>query len=207
MGAVLFSPAVKHFRDVELKAGDEAGSLRAVFSTFDIPDRDGDVVRASAFKNGQSVPMVWAHDWSRPVGKGVIRVEKDRAVFDGQFNLATEAGREAYEAVKFAGDLQEYSWGFRITDTQDNTAIRGFDITGAEVFEVSPVLVGANQYTQTLAVKGAACPMCGHVKNADPEPEATQEPEPAEEPDREEDARLAVAAAAVEVANAYFDPA
>ena len=178
--------------------------MRAVFSTFDVPDRDGDIVRASAFTDGQQVPMVWAHDWAMPIGKGTIRVEKARAVFDGQFNLNTSAGKDAYESVKFAGDLQEYSWGFRITGTQDNLAIRGLDITAAEVFEVSPVLVGANQYTSTLAVKGAVCPTCGHVKSDEPEqaqetePEVTTSNDQTDSPDWRITAQLAIAAAELE---------
>lgn len=190
----------KSFEAFEFKAGDDApeGSLRAVFSTFDVPDRDGDIVRASAFKDGQEVPMVWAHDWSKPVGKGVVRVEKNRAVFDGQFFLNTSWGKDAHESVKQMGSLQEYSWGFRVTDTQPNKNISGYDITAAEVFEVSPVLVGANQYTETLAVKGAVCPTCGHIKADDPEPEATQPDDQTDSPDWRITAQLALAAAELE---------
>lgn len=219
----------KSFQEIEFKAGDDApeGSLRAVFSTFDVADRDGDIVRASAFKDGQEVPMVWAHDWSKPVGKGVVRVEKSRAVFDGQFFLGTSWGRDAYESVKQMGSLQEYSWGFRVTETQPNKQIPGYDITAAEVFEVSPVLVGANQYTETLAVKGdryvftdgtyieskfiygesskgEPCPTCGHIKSVEaespepPEPEATQPDDQTDSPDWRITAQLALAAAELE---------
>jgi hypothetical protein len=102
------------------------------------------------------------------------------------------------------GSLQEYSWGFRVTETQPNKQIPGYDITAAEVFEVSPVLVGANQYTETLAVKGAACPTCGHLKAAEdespepPEPEATQPDDQTDSPDWRITAQLALAAAELE---------
>lgn len=143
------------------KDGDE-GALTATFSTFDVIDSDGDVVRPSAFKDGQSVPLVWAHDWTQPVGRGTVRVDTrgKRAIFDGSFFLNTSAGREAYETVKSMGDLQEYSWGFRITEHSfgkfgpDERDVRY--IEGAEVFEVSPVLVGANRETETLAIKHQA---------------------------------------------------
>ncbi|MGN6754841.1 MAG: HK97 family phage prohead protease [Thermomicrobiales bacterium] len=53
------------------------------------------------------------------------------------------------------GDLQEYSWGFRVLDSdyaeRDGQDVRV--ITKAEVYEVSPVLVGANRQTGTLALK------------------------------------------------------
>lgn len=138
-----------------LPDGAPDGSLEAVFSTFDIVDSDGDIVAASAFTDGQAVPLTWAHDWTQPVGKGVIRVLPDRAVFAGQFFLDTAAGREAYQTVKNMGDLQEYSWGFRVLDSdyaeRDGQDVRV--ITKAEVYEVSPVLVGANRQTGTLALK------------------------------------------------------
>lgn len=142
---------------VEYKDDSEHGSVVARFSTFDIVDREGDIVRASAFTDGQEVPMVWAHQWDKPIGKGVVRVAKDHARFEGQF-FPTAAGQEARAAVKAMGDLQQYSWGFRVLDTQANEKIRGYDITKAEIFEVSPVLVGANQQTATLAVKGIDTP-------------------------------------------------
>ena len=139
---------------VEYKDDGGTGSVVARFSTFDIVDREGDIVRASAFTDGQTVPMVWAHDWHQPIGKGVVRVEKDHARFEGEF-FPTTAGQEARATVRAMGELQQWSWGFRVLSTQPNDQIRGYDVTEAEVFEVSPVLVGANQATATLAVKSA----------------------------------------------------
>lgn len=147
------SNRTKHLQtQVEYKDDSDTGSVIARFSTFDIVDREGDIVRASAFTHGQEVPMVWSHDWHAPIGKGTVLVEKDHARFEGVF-FPTTAGQEARATVKAMGSLQQYSWGFRVLDTQQNDKIRGYDITKAEVFEVSPVLVGANQATSTIAVK------------------------------------------------------
>jgi HK97 family phage prohead protease len=140
------------FTSAELKDDSDNGSLVAKFSTFDIVDREGDIVRRSAFVDGQEVPMVWAHDWTRPIGKGTVRLDKDHARFEGEFFPTTE-GQQARIAIRSMDRLQQYSWGFRVLDTQPNEKIRGYDITKAEVFEVSPVLIGANQETATLAVK------------------------------------------------------
>lgn len=157
---------------VELKDDGEPGSVSAVFSTFNVVDSDNDVVLASAFTNGQSVPMTWSHDWSKPVGKGQIVVKEDRAVFDGMFFLETDAGLEAYKTVKalsLAG-LQEWSWGFRVIDAgyeqRDEKFVRV--IKRAEVFEVSPVLVGAGVGTYTLGIKeGVSSADVGHSTLAD----------------------------------------
>lgn len=137
------------------KADGEAGRIEAVFSTFDIIDSAGDIVVKDAFTDGQEVPLVWAHDWTNPIGKGRIRVEEERAVFDGAFWLDTADGEQAYRKVKNMGGTQEFSWGFRVLDAhmeeRDAETVRV--ITKAEVFEVSPVLVGANRETYTLAIK------------------------------------------------------
>lgn len=138
-----------------LKADGDEGQIEAVFSTFGVVDRDGDIVEVGAIADGQPVPMVWSHDWSRIVGKGVTRVDSERAVFDGAFFTQTAAGRDAYETVKAMGELQEYSWGFRILDAdfvqRDEEYVRV--IKRAELFEVSPVLVGAGRGTGTLSLK------------------------------------------------------
>jgi HK97 family phage prohead protease len=135
--------------------GDEAGRIAAVISTFDVVDHGGDVVLASAFTDGQEALMTWGHDWARPIGKGLIRVEPGRAVFDGRLWLDTVDGEQAYRKIRNAGDLQEYSWGFRILDAdfaeRDGQEVRV--ITRTEFFEASPVLKGEGLGTRTLALK------------------------------------------------------
>jgi HK97 family phage prohead protease len=135
--------------------GDDAGQVSAVFSTFGVVDYDGDIVERSAFTDGEEVPMVWAHRWYEPIGKGVIRVLDDHARFDGTFFMDTEAGLERYKTVKAMGSLQEWSWGFRVVgaeyEQRDGETIR--HITDTERFEVSPVLKGAGIGTHTEAIK------------------------------------------------------
>ena len=106
--------------------------------------------------------MAWGHDWSRPVGKGVIRVDKKRARFDGHFFLGTEAGREAHATVKAMGDLQEWSMGYIVTevkyvdDPQQYDGQHTREIEGMTTLEVSPVLAGANPNTETIGIKAGS---------------------------------------------------
>lgn len=146
--------------DFTLKAGDDQGKVEAVFSTFDVIDSDGEVVTRSAITDGQELPMVWHHQWDEPIGKGIVKVDGNRAVFAGDFNLNDPVGKQAYERVKFMGGLQEWSFGFRPSRvefrdfTMGDAVIRDVPhIVEAELFEVSPVLVGANRNTETLSVK------------------------------------------------------
>lgn len=141
----------------QFKATDltEEGELEAVFSVFDIVDSDGDVVKSSAIHDGKAIPLVWAHDWSKPIGKGTIVNDGKRAIFKGKFFTETAMGMEAYKTVKAMGDLQEYSWGFRILDEskgeKDGKVVN--EINDTEEFEVSPVLIGANRETETIGIK------------------------------------------------------
>jgi len=149
--------------DFQLKEETE-GKVSAVFSVFNSLDSDGDVVEPGAIKSGfksGNVPMVWAHKWDMPIGKGYITEDNDKATFTGEFFMDTDSGKEAYKIVKNMGDMQQWSFGYRVNDSEygklkkdgsDNEEDVRFlkDLT---VFEVSPVLVGANQETYTLAIK------------------------------------------------------
>jgi HK97 family phage prohead protease len=150
----------KSLARVELKDADQ-GIVSAVFSTFDVIDLDGDVVRKSAFKDGTSVRIsAYNHgSWegSLPVGKGVVRVSDSHAVCDMQFFMNTQHGRDTFEVVKEMGDLQEWSWGFHVTDYEDGQ-MEGKSvriIKSVDMHEVSPVMIGAAGpgRTRTLAVK------------------------------------------------------
>src|SRR3990167_10299952 len=136
---------------------DATGAVQAAFSVFNTIDSDGDVVKPGAFEDGQEVPTVWSHQWDKPVGRGVVKVGRKQAIFDGNFFLDTQAGMEAYRTVKNMGNLQEWSFGFRVMEAEDGE-FEGMGVQflkKLELFEVSPVLVGANRETRTLAIKGA----------------------------------------------------
>lgn len=158
----------KEIKSFELnikEEGDDKGAVEAVFSVFGNVDSDGDVVVPGAVKSGfkdTQVPMVFAHKWDQPIGKGSIIQDDEKAVFKGSFFMETEAGKEAYNLVKSMGDLQQWSFGFRVDDSEV-APFKKSDEPGDEydvrylkeltVYEVSPVLVGANQETYTLAIK------------------------------------------------------
>lgn len=140
----------------------EKGTVEAVFSTFNVKDHDDDVTLPEAFEDGAKVAIsAYGHrSWMGmpPVGKGTIRVEKDRAILEGQFNLKTEAGRETFETVKDMGELQEWSYGFDVleagtpSEEQRQKGVRRI-LKRLKVYEVSPVLRGAGIDTETLSVK------------------------------------------------------
>jgi HK97 family phage prohead protease len=170
---------IKSF-DLSIKEdGEEKGSVEAVFSVYNNVDSDGDVVVRGAVKSGfanNQVPMVFAHKWDQPIGKGVIEEKEDSAVFKGSFFMDTEAGKEAYNLVKSMGDLQQWSFGFRVNDSEvgkvqkDDSETQARFLKDLTVYEVSPVLVGANQETYTLAIKSGEDTI--YEKNEEKEPVA-----------------------------------
>ena len=156
----------KEYRQKDiLNFDEETGTVEAVFSVFNEIDSDNDVVLPKSIRSGygdKGVAMVWGHDWKNIIGKGKIIQDDDKAVFKGSFNMNTNAGKEAYETVKAMGDLQQWSFGFEVLDSE----VGLFSKDGGEekevrylkdlkVWEVSPVMVGANQNTHTVAVKNA----------------------------------------------------
>lgn len=149
---------------IELKA-DQPGALSAVFSTLGTMesgpiDHDGDVTLPGAFEDGADTRLLPAHDWSHyMIGKGTIRTNGNKAIFEGQLNLQTTAGRDWYESMKFDTEhgkaLQEFSYGYDVLDASYGQ-IDGRDVRFLKrlvVHEVSPVTLGAGVGTRTLTIK------------------------------------------------------
>ena len=74
--------------------------------------------------------------------------------------MDTQRGRDAYETVKAMGDIQQWSFGYEVLDSENGMFTKDGKeevevryLKSLKVWEVSPVLVGANQNTHTLAVK------------------------------------------------------
>lgn len=154
----------KQFKNINLLTDEgDKGKVSAVFSVFNEIDSDGDVVLPQSIKSGygeKGVAMVWGHDWKDVIGRGEIVEEDGRAVFKGQFIMDTQRGRDAYETVKAMGDIQQWSFGYEVLDSENGMFTKDGKeevevryLKSLKVWEVSPVLVGANQNTHTLAVK------------------------------------------------------
>jgi HK97 family phage prohead protease len=111
---------------------------------------------------------VWMHNWDAPVAKTLEARELpagDPALppalaslgglyVKSQFNLDTSRGRDAYSDLKF-GLVDEFSIGYRTlkSTVDEETGIR--QLNEVDLYEWSPVLVGANDSTQLLSLKGS----------------------------------------------------
>ena len=146
-------------KSLQIKQEGEEGRFSAVFATLNVIDHDGDVILPGAIESGQKVRIsAYNHSsWgdALPVGKGVVTEQGEQLIVDGQFFLDTQSGAETYKVVKNLDDLTEYSFGFDITDAEfgqkDGKDVQF--IKGLNIFEVSPVLLGAGIGTRTLDIK------------------------------------------------------
>jgi Caudovirus prohead serine protease len=137
------------------------GEVSAVFSTFNVIDKDGDVTVPGAFRDGADVVIsAYGHQsWSGalPVGHGKIRTTPAEAMLEGTFLMDTAHGRDTFNTVKALSDngLQEWSYGFDVLASDPGT-FDGKDVRflkALKVHEVSPVLQGAGMNTRTLEAK------------------------------------------------------
>ncbi len=154
---------IKEFVPTEFKFDDDAGTVTAVFARFNVKDSDRDVTLPGYFGT-QKVAIADAHDRTKIVGRGVITEQKDVAVLEGKYFLETQKGKEAYLTTKAMGDLQEWSYGFRILEGGARLGQHNGDdvrflqpkddgTPGVDVHEVSTVLRGAGVGTHTASIK------------------------------------------------------
>lgn len=224
---------VKAFESFEIK--DEAtGDVEAIIATLNVVDKDEDVITGDAIKSGSKVKMSsYGHDvvgfmaaGALPVGKGVVTVEGDKVYFRGKVFTSTERGRDTITVLKEMGRDQEWSFGYRVMGQEvpdEEWRKRGARrmLTKLQVFEVSPVIVGAGMGTRTVSAKEAGAALAEEeayaeestratagAKCLDPLPVDTPDPGAPPETDEEkarrlaeaETARLASEAGAAEVA-------
>ena len=136
-------------------------------------DSVGDVVISGAFAKSltrRKPRVVWGHSWNDPIGKVLEMYEvpvgdsrlpvKMRSAGIGglyakvQFNLNSEKGKEAFATVAFFGEEQEWSIGYKTIDSVFDPNLQANILKEVELYEVSPVLHGANQLTGTISIKG-----------------------------------------------------
>ena len=152
---------------------DEAqGIVECFVSGVGNKDSVGDIVLPGAFTESlkrRKPRVVWGHDWNHPIGKVLEIYEvgpddprlpaKMKAARIGglfarvQFNLKAEKGREAFANVAFYGEDQEWSIGYKTINAIYDNQRRANMLQEVELYEVSPVLHGANQLTGTISIK------------------------------------------------------
>jgi HK97 family phage prohead protease len=109
-------------------------------AVFDRPDRGGDVVRAGAFarslkSSAGSVPLLWQHDSTRPVGR-IEYLREDKRGLRVIARLSDgRSGREAAALLR-DGKVAGLSFGYRVRKASGQVPR---ELTDVELVEVSLV--------------------------------------------------------------------
>lgn len=207
------------FSDIQYKASagqvnlDQAqGIVECFVAGIGNKDSVGDVCATGAFTKSlmrRKPRVVWGHNWNDPIGKVLEIYEvapsdprlpgKMRAAGIGglyakvQFNLNSEKGREAFANVAFFGEEQEWSIGYKTLRAQFDQGSQANILYEVELYEVSPVLHGANQLTGTISVKsdekGGMIPMMTSPMGM---PDTYGQPKPGSEIERKLEEELSV---------------
>jgi hypothetical protein len=178
-------------KSFEFEIKDEAkGEIEAVIATFDVVDKDGDVIRKGAIPDGATVAISgYGHSamfGERPVGKGTISTDGNKAIVKGQLFMEMEDARDTLAVLKGMGKAQQWSWGFVVlgsempTDDQRKQGTYRI-ITKTNPFEASPVIRGAGVGTRTLAAKSEQL----QLPETGDTPESTQSETPEQKAERE----------------------
>lgn len=175
MAVAILSPTdydVKSTLTGNFNISEAEGIVECFVAAIGNKDHVGDVIVPGAFKKTlqrRKPRVVWGHDWNHPIGKVLevyevgpndprLPTKMRQAGVGGlyakvQFNLRSEKGKEAFENIVFFGGDQEWSIGYKTRDAEYDGRLQANMLKEVELFEMSPVLHGANSLTATISVK------------------------------------------------------
>lgn len=145
---------IKAFSPSDMKVGDDGnGTIRVLFSKYNDRDKGGDLAEAGAFIEKETLLFGYEHDTKTyPIARGKVFNTSEGGVFDGSF-FDTNKAQEERKAIKGAGELQEWSYGYIVDNPEIVTEGRNFKSASVDVRHISPVYVGMGNDTRTLEVK------------------------------------------------------
>lgn len=158
------------FKDFGIKATDGGdGGFTGYASTFDRePDSYGDIIAPGAFadtlkawrESGKPIPLLYGHNMEDPdYNIGSVEAEEDergllvQATFDG-----SPKAQRVRELVR-DGRLYKMSFAFDVLDegpVELDGGLKANELRKLDLFEVSVVLVPANQHAEILDAKARA---------------------------------------------------
>jgi len=143
----------------------ETGTFRAIFSTLNVEDQQGDITLPGAFGEQKVLISQYNHgSWERgvaalPIGVGRIYEQGEEAIIEGEFDMDDPAAVSTYKKMKYIhskGRVQEFSYALPEIDYEfrEQNGHRVRVLKKIRVPEVSPVLMGAGIRTRLLDIKG-----------------------------------------------------
>jgi HK97 family phage prohead protease len=107
---------------------EESGTFEGKLAVYNTVDAGGDVIEPGAFtktlrEGGGSVPLLWAHDASAPIGTLQLTDTPAALLAKGRLVLSVPKAREAYDLMR-AGVVRGLSIGFLTVKAQAAGQIR-----------------------------------------------------------------------------------
>lgn len=100
--------------------------------------------------------FIWAHDWSRPLGPTLEAREDEIGLYvRGELLKDVQDAKEAYALIK-SGAMTDLSFGFRVRESDMNHDTGVLHLKKIDIYEWSPVLVGANPKATITGFKDAS---------------------------------------------------
>jgi len=173
------------FQRTGFKAGN-AGEFEAIVSAYDVVDSYGERVKSGAFdksmaryaQNGKRFKVLWSHNMERPIGTAELeslapgdeRLPEEIRMTGGLLARAQLAIDDVPDAAMALGAMRsgiidEFSIGFQVPNNGRVMADDGImDLVEIDLFEISPVVVGANRQTGLLALKSGVVGVSNHAE-------------------------------------------
>lgn len=156
--------------------GLEDGQFIAYASVFGgPPDSYGDVVDKGAFakslakweSSGDPIPLLWGHDFADPFSNlgHIVEADEDEHGLKvrGEFDLENPTAQQVYRLIK-GRRTTDLSFAYDIIDAEFAEDDDTFHLKELDIFEVSIVPIGANRFTDVVAVKHLADGITGGLK-------------------------------------------
>lgn len=139
----------------ELKSSADDGTFVGVASTYGNKDLGGDIVDKGAFtktlsERGATVPILWQHDPTIVLGKGVLTDTPQGLQIAGKLTLAVEKALECHALMK-DDVINGLSIGYEVVKQKHADGAR--HLQELKLFEVSVVTFPMNEDAQVASVK------------------------------------------------------
>ena len=143
----------------EIRELTEDGTFEGHAAVFAKADNYDEIIDAKAFnktlKEGNTRPILWYHDVTRPLGLAEVSLDKKGLLTRGALNLDVQEAREKHSLMKQKA-IKGLSFGFRtIRDAWDGaTRI----LKEVKLYEISPCTFQAHPSALITAVKSLNLP-------------------------------------------------
>jgi hypothetical protein len=142
------------------------GLFGALVSVFKNTDRNGDRVMPGAFtktleawrESGKQIPVVWSHDHKNPdsfigsVDPADVQETDKGLVVAGKLDIDSNPKAAKVFDLLRTGKINGWSFGFK-TNKSRRAADGAREVFDLDLFEVGPLLAGANPLVATLGTK------------------------------------------------------